>query len=381
MQVPGVVTGVERLNEWLPLIEGKRVGLVVNHSSVIGGRHLVDTLCDLGHCVSRIFAPEHGFRGSAADGEEIRDGQDVRTGIPIISLYGKKKSPAPEDLDNVDVIVFDIQDVGTRFYTYITTLFYLLEACSEQGKTIIVLDRPNPNGHYVDGPVLDMRLVSFVGAVPLPIVHGCTVGELARLFSGENWIRQPQPLDLRVIACQNYTHQTPYDLPVNPSPNLPNMRAVLLYPSLCLFEGTTVSVGRGTNMQFQVIGHPGFPQDSFWFVPHANSASRYPPQEGWVCKGYNFCNIPVDSFRTLHQLNLQYLLDFYRQIPEKQAFFLENGYFDLLAGTYSLRKQIEAGETEAAIRATWQPDLESFKNIRKKYLLYQHCFTHLFCHC
>ncbi len=370
MQTAPVVTGAEHMDAWLPLIQDKRVGLVVNHSSVVGKMHLVDTLCSLGHCVSRIFAPEHGFRGGSPDGEEIRDGQDVRTGIPIISLYGKKKKPAPEDFENVDIVVFDIQDVGVRFYTYISTLYYVLEACAEQGKPVIVLDRPNPNGHYVDGPVLDMQLRSYVGVAPLPIVYGCTMGELARLFSGEYWIREPGPLDLRVIPCQNYTHQTPYNLPVKPSPNLPNMRSVLLYPSLCLFEGTTVSVGRGTNSQFQVIGHPDFPRDSFWFVPRPNEASRYPPNEGWVCKGYSFCDLPLGELRAERRINLQYLLDFYKKLPDKSTFFLQNGYFDLLAGTYSLRKQIEAGQTEAEIRATWQPDLEAFKEIRKKYLIY-----------
>lgn len=365
-----VLTGADRTEAWLPLIRDKRVGLVVNHSSLVGNRHLVDTLFALEQCVSRIFAPEHGFRGGAPDGEEVRDGQDVRTGTPIISLYGKKKKPGPEDFENIDVIVFDIQDVGARFYTYISTLFYVLEACAEQGVPVIVLDRPNPNGHYVDGPVLDMRLTAYVGIAPLPIVYGCTMGELARLFSGEYWIRQPQPLQLQVIACKNYTHRTPYNLPVKPSPNLPNMRSILLYPSLCLFEGTSVSVGRGTDSQFQVIGHPEFPLDSFRFVPRRNEASRYPPQEGWVCKGYSFCYMPLDTLRAERQLNLRYLFDFYRQLPDKSTFFLKNGYFDILAGTYSLRKQIEAGKTEEEIRESWKPDLEAFKEIRKKYLIY-----------
>ncbi len=365
-----VITGAEQMDAWLPLIRDKRVGLVVNHSSLVGNKHLVDTLCSLGHCVSRIFAPEHGFRGSAADGDEIKDGQDARTGTPIISLYGKKRKPTIEDFENVDIVVFDIQDVGVRFYTYISALFYVMEACAEQGKPLIVLDRPNPNGHYVDGPVLDMQLTSYVGIAPLPIVYGCTMGELARLFSGENWIAQPQPLDLRIIPCQNYTHQTPYNLPVKPSPNLPNMRSVLLYPSLCLFEGTSVSVGRGTNSQFQVIGHPDFPRDSFWFVPHPNEASRYPPNEGWVCKGYSFCDMPLSEIRAEHRINLQYLLNFYRELPDKSTFFLPSGYFNRLAGTYSLRKQIEAGMTEDEIRATWQPDLDAFREIRKKYLIY-----------
>lgn len=366
----GVITGAERMNAWLPLIKDKQVGLVVNHSSLVGQRHLVDTLCRLGQCVARIFAPEHGFRGTAPDGEYVQEGQDIITGTPVVSLYGKTRKPSREDFDNVDVVVFDIQDVGARFYTYISTLFYVLEACAEYNKPVIILDRPNPNGHYVDGPVLDMRLSSFVGIAPLPIVHGCTMGELARLFTNENWIRQPHPLRLGVIPCQNYTHHTPYNLPVKPSPNLPNMRAVLLYPSLCLFEGTTVSVGRGTSSQFQVIGHPDFPRDSFWFVPHRNSASLYPPQEGWVCKGYDFTGIPLSELRSRDKIDLQYLLNYYALFPNKDAFFRTDGYFDRLAGTYSLRKQIEAGATEAEIRATWQADLDAYKEIRRKYLLY-----------
>lgn len=365
-----IVVGAERLDLLLPLIQGKNVGLVVNQSSRVGNRHLVDTLCDLGHCVSRIFIPEHGFRGGADAGELINDDQDARTGTPIVSLYGKKKKPLPEDLENVDIVVFDIQDVGARFYTYISTLFYVLEACAEECKPVIVLDRPNPNGYYVDGPVLDMRLSSFVGIAPLPVVHGCTIGELARLFAGEYWINEPQKLDLQVIACKNYTHETSYDLPVKPSPNLPNTRAVLLYPSLCFLEGTTVSVGRGTDWPFQVCGDPDFDRDSFWFVPRPNAGSRYPPHNGWICKGYDLRNVPIDSLKARKQLNLKYLLDFYREYPDKEDFFLANGFFELLAGTYSLREQIEAGMTEPEIRATWQADLEAFREIRKKYLLY-----------
>lgn len=365
-----VITGAERLDLLLPLIKGKNVGLVVNQSSLVGKTHLVDTLCALGECVARIYVPEHGFRGTAEAGALIKDGQDVRTGAPIVSLYGKKKKPAPEDLESVDVVVFDIQDAGVRFYTYISTLFYVFEACVEQGKPVIVLDRPNPNGHYVDGPVLDMQLSSFVGIAPLPVVHGCTVGELARLFAGEYWIYQPQKLDLQVVPCKNYTHHTPYSLPVRPSPNLPNDRAILLYPSLCFFEGTTVSVGRGTDWPFQIFGAPAFVRDSFWFVPRSNEGARYPPHEGWICRGYDLRDIPLDSLRAQKQLNLTYLLDFYREYPQKDSFFLSNGFFELLAGTYSLRKQMEAGNTESEIRATWQADLEAFKAIRKNYLLY-----------
>lgn len=367
---PRIVVGAERLNVLLPEIKGKNVGLVVNQSSMAGQTHLVDTLCALDACVARIFTPEHGFRGNADAGELVDDTQDARTGTPIVSLYGKKRKPLPEDLESVDVVVFDIQDVGVRFYTYISTLFYVLEACAENCKPLIVLDRPNPNGHYTDGPLLDMRFTSFLGVAPLPLVHGCTPGELALMFAGEYWIYQPQDVDLQIIPCENYTHHTPYDLPVKPSPNLPNARSVLLYPSLGLFEGTRVSLGRGTDMQFQVLGHPDFRADSFWFVPRPNTGSKRPPHEGWICRGYDLRNIPMDSLRNQTQLNLRYLLDFYRDFPDKSAFFTPNNSFELHAGTLSLRQQLEAGMSESAIRATWQPDLDAYRTIRKKYLLY-----------
>lgn len=370
-QTSRVIVGAERLEVLLPLIRGKSVGLVVNHSSMLGKVHLVDTLNALGVCIARIFPPEHGFRGSGDAGELMADDQDALTGAPIVSLYGKRRKPLPDDLENTDVVIFDIQDVGVRFYTYISTLFYVLEACAEQGKPVIVLDRPNPNGHYTDGPMLDMQLSSFLGIAPLPIVHGCTIGELARIFTGEYWIHASQKLDLRIITCKNYTHHTPYELPVKPSPNLPNSRSVLLYPSIGLFEGTTMSVGRGTDMQFQVVGHPVFPADTFWFVPRPTAGSRYPPHEGWVCKGIDLRNIPLNGLRAQKQLNLKYLLDFYRDFPDKTAFFTPNNSFELHVGTYSLRRQMEAGLTEAEIRATWQADLEAYREIRRKYLLYR----------
>ncbi|MCC6460224.1 MAG: DUF1343 domain-containing protein [Saprospiraceae bacterium] len=367
---PRVLVGAERMEEYLPLLRGKQVGLVVNHSSLVGKTHLVDTLYNRGICVSRIYAPEHGFRGDAPDGEQIQDGTDTRTGASILSLYGKKRRPGAEDLAGMDILIFDIQDVGTRFYTYISTLFYLVDACSEYQIPLLVLDRPNPNGHFVDGPMLDHRLRSFVGIAPLPIVHGCTVGELAQMFAGEHWA-SPFALDLTVIPCAAYTHQTPYVLPVPPSPNLPNQRAVLLYPSLCLFEGTAASIGRGTPWPFQVVGHPGF-QDSaaFAFTPRPNSASRYPPQEGRNCRGYDFRSLSVDSLFRLARIDLGPLLDFYCEFPHKDSFFLRNRYFDTLAGTYTLAKQIEEGNFESDIRASWQSDLSIYKGIRQKYLLY-----------
>ena len=367
---PAIQVGAEQLDSYLPILAGKQVALVVNHSSRVGNIHLVDTLQASGVCISRIFAPEHGFRGDAPDGAYLKDGVDVRTGAPIISLYGKKRRPDADDLAGVDVLLFDIQDVGTRFYTYISTLFYILEAGAEYGIPVLVLDRPNPNGHYVDGPVLDMRLRSFIGIAPLPIVHGCTVGELAQLFTGEYWTGPKRP-DLKVIPCRNYRHNRPYQLLVAPSPNLPNYRSVLLYPSLCLFEGTEVSVGRGTDWPFQVIGHPEFPDScAYCFIPKPNSGSRYPPMEGRFCKGYNFQHLDTDSLYQKKQLDLQPLLEFYQKTPNKEQFFLPTKFFNRLAGTLSLWQQIEAGKTEDEIRASWQEDLQHFKAIRQQYLLY-----------
>ena len=364
-------TGAEQMEQWLPLLKDKQVGLVVNHTSRIGNTHLLDTLCRLNLCVSRVFAPEHGFRGNEEAGAEIKDDIDVRTGVPVASLYGKHKKPQIRDLESLDVVVFDIQDVGTRFYTYISTLYYVLEACAEMGKPVIVLDRPNPNGHIIDGPVLDMRYQSFVGIAPLPIAHGCTVGELARLFVGEYWIGNPCPeFFLRVIPCKNYTHQTPVDIHIPPSPNLPNTRAVLLYPGLCLFEGTSFSLGRGTDFPFQVLGHPDNAADTFRFVPRPNSGSKYPPQKGMECKGYDFRTIPLDSLRKRDKIDLALLIRTYQEFPNKPVFFLENGFFELLSGNGQLRKQIIAGVPEDSIRMGWQADLEAFKAIREQYLLY-----------
>lgn len=365
-----VITGAERTDVLFPLLRGKNVALVVNHTAVVGQTHLVDTLLQAGITVKRIFAPEHGFRGAAEAGETVKDGRDAKTGLPILSLYGKKKKPEASDLADVDIVVFDIQDVGARFYTYISTLFYVLEACAEQDKMVLVLDRPNPNGHYVDGPVLDPALHSFVGIAPLPIVHGCTMAELAEMFKGESWIKSARNLRLSKIICQNYNHHTPYILPIKPSPNLPDMRAVLLYPSICLFEGTTASLGRGTETPFQMIGHPDFPNQSFAFTPRSVAAAVTPPQQDKVCFGLDFRNEPIARLQQQKQLDLSVLLNFYQQFPKDKPFFLANNFFDKLAGTPLLRQQILEGVSESSIRASWAPGLTAYKTIRKKYLLY-----------
>jgi uncharacterized protein YbbC (DUF1343 family) len=368
--ISSVMVGAERMEFYQPLLAGKRVGFVVNQTSRAGEQHLVDTLHRRGVAVTRIFAPEHGFRGEADAGETVKDGHDVRTGALISSLYGKSKKPTAQDLDSLDIVVFDIQDVGARFYTYISTLFYVMEACAEQGKPIIVLDRPNPNGHLIDGPVLDMQFKSFVGMTPIPIAHGCTVGELARMYKGEGWINHASELDLTVVACLHYTHESPYDLPVKPSPNLPSARSVLLYPSLCLFEGSTCSLGRGTDFPFEVVGHPDFGLDSFQFIPRPNTGNKAPMHDHWVCKGWDFRRISEDSLRNRDQLNISWLLDFYKAFPNKPVFFRKDNFMDLLAGTDTFRKQILAGTPETEIRASWADGLEAYKKMRKRYLLY-----------
>ena len=368
---PPVIVGAERIEQYLPFLEGKQVGFVVNQTSRVGACHLIDTLNNRGVCVARIFAPEHGFRGNADAGENIGETFDDRTGAVVASIYGKKRKPTKEDLEGLDVVVFDIQDVGARFYTYISTLFYVMEACAEAGIVVVVLDRPNPNGHLVDGPVLDTRYTSFVGIAPLPIAHGCTVGELAQLFKGECWINQGYDLNLTVVACENYTHHTPYDLPIKPSPNLPTMRSVLLYPSLCLFEGSTCSVGRGTEWPFEVVGHPDFGLDSFCFTPVPNNGNKHPIFQESICYGWDFHQLSIDSLRNSNQLNISWLLDFYRSFPNKSVFFRRDNFLDLLSGSNKLRQQVQAGMSEAEIRATWSEDLAVFLSIRKRYLLYE----------
>jgi len=365
-----LLTGAQQPDAFLPLIEGKKVALVVNQTSTIAETHLVDRLLSVGVDIQTIFAPEHGFRGTADAGAQIKDGKDAKTGIPLISLYGKKKKPLPSDLKGLDYIVFDIQDVGARFYTYISSMSYVMEACAENGVSFIVLDRPNPNGHYVDGPVLKDGFSSFVGLHNIPVVHGMTVGEYAQMVNGEGWLKGNVQCDLTVVKCKNYDHQTFYSLPIKPSPNLPNMQSIYLYPSLCFFEGTVVSIGRGTNKQFQVIGHPDYKIGSFTFIPKPMEGAQNPKLNGVVCTGVDLSSSTLESLRAEKQLNLNYLIDFYQVLDQPNSFFLKNNFIDKLAGSSQLREQIKSGMSADEIRASWQDGIAAFKKVRNKYLLY-----------
>jgi uncharacterized protein YbbC (DUF1343 family) len=357
-----IVLGAERTETYLPLLKNKKVGVIGNQSSMIVNTHLVDSLLSLGIDVVKVFSPEHGFRGTADAGAIIEDGIDVKTGIPIISLYGNNKKPTREQLQEIDILVFDIQDVGVRFYTYISTLHYVMEAAAESNIKVIVLDRPNPNGHYVDGPILDTAFQSFVGMHTIPVVHGMTIGEYAKIITGEKWIAED--CDLTVIKMENYTHNTNYDLPIKPSPNLPNARAVNLYPSLCLFEGTTISIGRGTDYPFQHFGAP-YLKSNYSFIPKSGAGSKYPKHEDIMCFGTDL-RFQEDY---LTALNLNWIIEAYKQCSEKEAFF--NNFFNTLAGTDKLKKQIIAGMTAREIKASWQEGLTSFKKLRENYLIYE----------
>ncbi|RPE09352.1 DUF1343 domain-containing protein [Chitinophaga lutea] len=361
-----VKTGADRTAAYLPLLEGKRVGMLVNQTSIIGASHLVDSLLKRNVRIVKIFSPEHGFRGQADAGEKLGNTTDSATGLPIVSLYGKHRKADSADLADVDVLVFDLQDVGTRFYTYISSLQELMESAAEQNKPLIVLDRPNPNGHYVDGPILDTAFRSFVGMQPIPTVHGMTVGEYAKLLNGEGWLKGGVKCDLTVIPCENYTHRTMYSLPVKPSPNLPNMRSIYLYASTCLFEGTAFSLGRGTDKPFQVYGHPSLPKHLFAFTPRSVPGAKNPVLKDQTCYGYD---LSAPAKAPVNAIELEYILNAYKLFPEKSRFF--NAFFNKLAGNSILQSQIKAGKSAAAIRATWQPGLKKFKAIRKKYLLYE----------
>lgn len=364
--MPPIQTGAERFEVYLPAIKNKKTGLVVNNTSIVGNEHLVDFLLRQGIDVVRVFAPEHGYRGEAAAGDIISDGSDPVTGLQVVSLYGTSRKPTPAQLSNLDVLIFDIQDVGCRFYTYISTLHLVIEACAENGIPLIVLDRPNPNGDYVAGPVLKPAYRSFVGMDPLPVVHGCTIGELAKMINGERWTKATAPCDLTVVPVLNYTHTTPYMLPVKPSPNLPNYLSVRLYPSLCFFEATSISVGRGTDFPFQVLGSPNPELGAFRFTPRdMPGVAMNPLHEGQVCFGVDLRNLTeIPAF------TLKFFLDFYRKYDNPERFVTDENWLSLLAGTDEILKQIKAGKTEYEIEQSWQSELEKYKHIRKKYLLY-----------
>jgi len=364
-----ITTGADRTQAYLPLLKGKRVALLVNQTSEINGVLLPDTLLKRGVNIVKIFSPEHGFRGHADAGAKVKSGIDKETGLQVISLYGSNKKPTAEQLKDVDVVVYDLQDVGARFYTYINTLQYLMEACAEQKKQVIVLDRPNPLGFIVDGPVLDKKHATFVGMQAIPVIHGMTVGEYAKMLMGEKWLKSTSP-KLTVITCENYTHQSLYKLPVMPSPNLKNMSAIYLYPSLCLFEGTKASLGRGTPYPFQQFGHPDLKKSyTHTFTPVSMEGATDPPLKNQKCYGVMVADNDYKALRVSDsKLNLKWIIEAYNNYPKKDEFFIP--FFEKLSGTDKLRAQIKAGASEADIRKSWQPELDKFKTIRKKYLLY-----------
>ncbi|MDO6675072.1 DUF1343 domain-containing protein [Tenacibaculum sp. 1_MG-2023] len=376
-----IKTGADRTDQYLSLLKNKNIAIVANQTSalqvlqraevapnVMGSKqithHLVDYLHNYeGINVQKVFAPEHGFRGKADAGEAIADGKDVKTGIPIISLYGKNKKPSPEQLNGIDVVVFDIQDVGARFYTYISTLHYVMEACAEANIPVILLDRPNPNGHYIDGPMLEREHKSFVGMHPVPVVYGMTIGEYGQMINGEKWLANGIQCDLTVIPLENYTHQSTYSLPIKPSPNLPNDVSINLYPSLCFFEGTNVSAGRGTDKQFQIYGSPFLEKSDYSFTPQPNEGAKHPKHKEKMCFGED-----LSASERLVNLNLSWLVKAYKQSPKNDFF---NAFFTKLAGTTKLQEQIEQGLSEEEIKESWQQGLNDFKKIREQYLLYE----------
>ncbi|HKZ68358.1 MAG TPA: DUF1343 domain-containing protein [Chitinophagaceae bacterium] len=391
-----IIPAAERINVYLPLIKGKRVGIFANQTSTVGNSHLVDTLRKLGVDITVIFGPEHGFRGTADAGEKIGNYTDEKTGIPVVSLYGSKRRPSAEDVKDIDILIFDIQDVGVRFYTYISSLEEFMEAAFEMGKPLLILDRPNPNGHYVDGPVLDKKYKSFVGMQSVPVVYGMTIAEYAMMIAGEKWLSEKAnerhdyyknyaqnsvdtPFHFQVIKNGNYTHKSKYVLPVKPSPNLPNIQSIYLYPSTCFFEGTVLSEGRGTNKQFQVFGHPSLPKNLFSFTPNPNEGAKNSKLYGQVCYGWDLSGTPEEVLSKVdNKVQLKWLIEAYKLFPEKDKFFIlpksgkmEESFFNKLAGNNDLWQQIVAGKPEEEIRKSWEPKLSEFKKIRKKYLLYE----------
>lgn len=365
----GVTVGAQRTDIYMPHLAGKKVGILANHTALVDGVHLVDTLLALGVDVRTVFAPEHGFRGTADAGEHVATYKDEKTGIDVLSIYGSNKKPPVAEVRKLDAVVFDIQDVGLRYYTYLSSMHYMMESCAEAGVPMIVLDRPNPNGMYVDGPVLEMKNKSFVGMHPIPVVHGMTLGELARMINGEGWLAAGVKCDLTVVPCAGYTHRTRYELPVRPSPNLPNMRSIYLYSSLCFLEGTPVSVGRGTDFPFQVYGHPDMKNHAFTFTPRANDAAKNPPQKDKLCYGTDLRQLPSDEEVIAAGVDLSYVVDCYRTLGMGEKFFTR--MFTLLTGVDYVREMIVAGKDAAQIKARWADDVEKFKEQRKPYLLYE----------
>jgi uncharacterized protein YbbC (DUF1343 family) len=363
-----IITGAERTELYMPLIKGKNIAIVANQTSMVGKEHLVDTLVAMNIKVSKIFSPEHGFREMAEAGKKIQDGIDEPTGIHVVSLYGSQRKPVPADMEGLDYVLLDLQDVGARFYTYLSTMHYVMEACAENNVPLIILDRPNPNGFYVDGPMPEPGKRSFVCMEQVPVVHGMTLGEMAMMINDKKWLDGGIKCNLQVIKCRNYSHIDHYILPIAPSPNLPDMNSVYLYPSLCLSEGTVLSCGRGTSFPFQVIGNPLLPDKGFSFTPMSTKAASEPPCKGEVCYGTDMRNALETGIVPGNSINLEWLVESYKEYPDKENFF--NSFFDTLAGGSTLRKQIIAGMTAKQIRKTWQDDLKQFMKVRQKYLLY-----------
>ena len=361
-----ILTGADQYNKYIPLLKNKNIGIVAHKASRLNIKnktHLVDFLLEKDIQIKTIFAPEHGYDGRSDNGDLLDDSMDESTGLNIISLHGKIKKPLPKHLKNIDLMVFDLQDVGARFYTFISTLHYVMQACAEKNIPILLFDRPNPNGHYVDGPVLNIKFKTFVGMHPVPIVHGMTIGEYALMINGEKWLGDNLKCDLKIIELKNYTHQSKYTLPVRPSPNLPNDQSISLYPSLCLLEPTTISIGRGTEKQFQIYGHPNFPESDFKFTPFPNFGSKEPKWNSNLCFG-----VSLEKIKVSNRLDLSWLIDAYNKLPKNQVFFKDS--FERIAGNDELRKQIMNNTPISEIRKSWEPELSNYKKIRKKYLLY-----------
>lgn len=369
-----IFPGIYNVDQYLPLLEGKKVAIVANQASIVDTLHLADMLIKEGVNVVKAFCPEHGFRGTADAGQKVDSGKDEKTGLDVVSLYGNNKKPTAEQLKNIDMVVFDLQDVGVRFYTYLSTLHYVMEACAESDIPVVVLDRPNPNASYVDGPVLDTaNYRSFVGMHPVPIVYGMTIGEYAQMINGEGWLKGGIECDLTVVPCMNYTHYRKYKLPIKPSPNLPNARSIELYPTLCIFEATCISVGRGTDMQFQVLGHPLYKDvidSAFVFTPKPNAGASNPLLNGKECYGFNLSSDDAIFYWQRDKFNVSVIIKMFELFPDKPNFFNKNNMLEKLVGYKAFRKQIENGVSEVEIRSSWESELENFKKIRSKYLIY-----------